>query len=65
MGKTFFHFSIISFMLLQLQSNLDKSASDNRELKKISGEIFRCTMGRNKLIKKMKPYKKVLWKPFY
>jgi hypothetical protein len=47
MGKMVFHFRIISFIPLQVQSNLDKSSSDNRESKKISEEIFRSIKQRN------------------
>jgi hypothetical protein len=32
---------------MQVQSNLDKSSSDTRESKKISGEIFRSIKQRN------------------
>jgi hypothetical protein len=46
-GENGFPFQNHFFIPLQVQSNLDKSLSDNRELKKISGEIFRCTRRRN------------------
>jgi hypothetical protein len=49
MGKMLFHFKIISFMPLQVQSNLDKSSSDSRELKNISEEIFRSIIDRNNI----------------
>jgi hypothetical protein len=35
-------------MPLQVQSNLDKSSSDRKELKKISEQILRCVREKNR-----------------
>jgi hypothetical protein len=48
MGKSLFHLRIISFIPLQVQSNLDKSSSDRKASKKNSEEILRSMIREKK-----------------
>jgi hypothetical protein len=62
MGKMVFHFRIIFFIPLQVQSNLDKSSSDNRSLKKNSREIFRSIKLRNDEISTKFAVVDIMWR---